>query len=67
MPSRSISSKTTPLYSILFRGIFSSWSASSAVRGRPWVSTTPITMSSPRACLRIASLSMLYVLPTPGA
>src|SRR5258708_27251672 len=34
---------------------------------RPWVPITPITTSSPRRWRRIASLSMLYVLPTPGA
>ena len=34
---------------------------------RPCVSTTPITTSSPRLLRRMLSLSMLKVLPTPGA
>src|SRR5271169_3890157 len=34
---------------------------------RPCVSTIPITTSSPRLFRRSASLSMLYVFPTPGA
>src|SRR5277367_6414718 len=45
----------------------SSCAESSAIPFLPCVSTTPITTSSPRLCLRIASLNMLNVLPTPGA
>src|ERR1019366_5009821 len=67
MASTSISSNSVPLYSICLRGTCSSCAASSAVRTRPCVSTNPITTSSPRLFRRIASLSMLNVLPTPGA
>jgi hypothetical protein len=48
-----------PLYSILRRGTCSIWAASSAMPFRPWVSTKPITTSSPRLRRRMASLNML--------
>src|SRR6267378_1313245 len=67
MASTSISSKSAPLYSIALRGTTSRFVTRSATVFRPWVSTTPITASSPRACRRIASVSMVWVLPTPGA
>src|SRR6202795_455356 len=65
--STSISSKAAPLYSISLRGTSSRFAISSPTAFRPWVSTTPITTSSPRVCRRIASVSMVWVLPTPGA
>src|SRR5208282_645697 len=67
MASTSISSKSAPLYSIVLRGTASRFVTRSATAFLPWVSTTPITTSSPRACRRIASVSMVWVLPTPGA
>src|ERR1700675_440315 len=67
MASTSISSKSAPLYSIALRGTSSRFAISSPTAFRPWVSTTPITTSSPRVCRRIASVSMVWVLPTPGA
>src|SRR5882762_11490060 len=67
MVSTSISSKAAPLYSISLRGTTSRLATSSPTAFRPWVSTTPITTSSPRVCRRIASVSMVWVLPTPGA
>src|SRR6204780_1819542 len=65
--STSISSKSAPLYSISLRGTASKLETSSITPFRPCVSTTPMTMSSPRLCRRIASVSMVWVLPTPGA
>src|SRR5260370_19050287 len=67
MASTSISSKSAPLYSIVLRGTTSRYATSSPTAFRPWVSTTPITTSSPRVWRRIASVSMVWVLPTPGA
>src|SRR5580700_7222250 len=67
MASTSISSKSAPLYSIVLRGTTSRFAISSPTAFRPWVSTTPITTSSPRVWRRIASVSMVWVLPTPGA
>src|SRR3984893_1572862 len=67
MASTSISSKSVPLYSIFLRGTASICDDNSSMPLRPWVSTTPITTSSPRLRRRSASLSMLKVLPTPGA
>src|SRR5216684_6010711 len=67
MASTSISSKSAPLYSIVLRGTTSRFATSSPTAFRPWVSITPITTSSPRVCRRIASVSMVWVLPTPGA
>src|SRR6266849_6797777 len=67
MASTSISSKSAPLYSIALRGTTSRLATSSPTAFRPWVSITPITTSSPRVCRRIASVSMVWVLPTPGA
>ena len=40
--------------------------AAPAVRGRPWISTKPTTMSVPRSSRRWPSSSIWYVLPTPG-
>src|SRR6202163_2567075 len=65
--STSISSKSAPLYSIALRSTTSRFATSSPTAFRPWVSTTPITTSSPRVCRRIASVNMVWVLPTPGA
>src|SRR6202790_4446223 len=67
MASTSISSKAAPLYSIALRGTTSRFASSAPTAFLPWVSTTPITTSSPRVCRRIASVSMVWVLPTPGA
>src|SRR5258707_12223352 len=67
MASTSISSKAAPLYSISLRGTTSRFATRSPTAFRPWVSITPITTSSPRVCRRIASVSMVWVLPTPGA
>src|ERR1700724_1869693 len=67
MASTSISSKSAPLYSIALRSTTSRFAISSPTAFRPWVSTTPITTSSPRVWRRIASVSMVWVLPTPGA
>src|SRR6266436_5802925 len=67
MASTSISSKSAPLYSIALRGTTSRFATRSPTAFRPWVSITPITTSSPRVCRRIASVSMVWVLPTPGA
>ena len=49
------------------RGSTSRPSSSAAVCGRPCVSTKPTTTSVPRSRRRCASLSIAYVLPTPGA
>ena len=65
--SVSISSMTTPRYSMRRRGICSRPASSSAVCGRPWVSTNPTTTSVPRSSRRCASSSIRKVLPTPGA
>src|SRR6202795_242937 len=67
MASTSISSKSAPLYSLSLRSTTSRFETSSPTAFRPWVSTTPITTSSPRVWRRIASVSMVWVLPTPGA
>src|SRR5258708_6574789 len=67
MASTFISSKAAPLYSISLRGTTSRFATSSPTAFRPWVSITPFTTSSPRVCRRIASVSMVWVLPTPGA
>src|SRR6266478_9211328 len=67
MASTSISSKSAPLYSIALRGTTSRFATRSPTAFRPWVWITPITTSSPRVCRRIASVSMVWVLPTPGA
>src|ERR1700726_3871403 len=67
MASTSISSKAAPLYSISLRGTTSRLATNSPTALRPWVSITPITTSSPRVWRRIASVSMVWVLPTPGA
>src|SRR5712691_6228638 len=67
MASTSISSNVAPRYSRVFRGMTSSPSTCSAVCARPCVSTNPTTTSVPRSTARRPSLSMAYVLPTPGA
>ena len=65
--SVSISSKAAPRYSTTLRGTTGRSRISSAVCGRPWVSTKPMTTSVPRWWRRQPSSSMAQVLPTPAA
>ena len=52
--------------STTLRGTTSRSRISSAVRGRPWVSTNPTTTSAPRRWRRQPSSSMAKVFPTPA-
>src|SRR6185437_9352337 len=64
--SRSNSCRVMPRYATARRGSTSNPSSSTAVSGRPCVSTMPTTTSTPSRRLARASSSMAYVFPTPG-
>ncbi len=64
--SRSNSATSRPRWLIRRGGCVASPASSAAVSLRPWVSTTPIRISSPCARSRCASVSMANVFPTPA-
>jgi hypothetical protein len=63
----STSSNLTPRCSIGRGGTISRSRSCARVSGRPWRTIHPTTTRSPGSDLRRPSLSMAYVLPTPGA
>ena len=67
MASRSIFSSRWPSCTTLARGMISNPSKRAAISRRPWVSTTPITTSTPSPRLARPLSSISQVLPTPGA
>src|SRR5215813_8788269 len=67
MAATSISSNRAPRYSTRLRATTSSPSIAAMVSARPYGSTKPTTTSRPSWRRRLASASIAYVLPTPGA